>query len=123
MEAQFNSQNIDIAFTSRIPSKQKLKYVYQIGEQEFLNYNSNKNYEVYSLFEFNQKKRASKNVKTIVSNSLMVRRKWLETQGGKGQIPGEIKSLRRKTQTPVLVIGNELVNDKIWEHVKLTFGD
>lgn len=123
IEGQFNSQNIDIAFTSRVPSKQKLKHVLALGQQDFLKFNSNKDYEVYSTFEFNQKKKASKNVKTIVSNSLMIRRNWLETQGGMGQIPGPVKKTSKGNQTPVLILGTELVSEQIWQQTSLLFGD
>lgn len=123
IEAQFNSQNIDVAFTSRVPNKQKLKHIYELGHQEFLKFNSNKDFEVYSVFEFNQKKKATKNVKTIVSNSLMIRRNWLETLGGKGQIPGEVKKMRSKSQTSVLIIGTELLSETVWQQTKLLFDD
>lgn len=114
MEAQFTSGELDMSFTSRIPSKQKLKHVLELGHQSFEDYDSNKDYRVYSAYENTQDRRQHRR-KLLVSNSLGVRKQWLESYGGKGRLPGQ---LSKKGELPVLLIANDLINPYIWEQAE-----
>ena len=116
IETQFLSGGIDLAFTSRVPSHRKLEKVIELGKQSFDKYRNHWDYGVFSPFEY-AKQNLELSKKTIVSNSLNIRRQWLETHGGVGQVPGAIG---KKGELPVLVIANDWVQDSLWNQFQET---
>jgi len=119
LEEQFERHDLDLIFTFREPGRKKNKFIKQLGVQEFKDFN-NANTVVLSTFEFekiNPRKIKEGTCPTFISNSLNMRKYWLETYGGKGQLPTEVKANaanNKKKLTPVFVIGSELFNSRLW---------
>ncbi len=116
LEEKFLNGDLDVILTSRPPGKQKLKHRAQIGHQSFDSFAEGEKFLVMSPFEFNmQKRKAEKNKKVFVSNSLFLRRNWFSKYGGQGDLPGEVHNQKLKNSMPVLLFGAELLNEGIWK--------
>lgn len=118
LEAKFLSKDLDLAFTSRSPGRQKLAYERTVGHQT-LNKIKTKNSEIriFSSFEdlSSLNKVRHKLEKKLVSNSLAVRRSFQKIHGGEVLLPGEVMPIKVKGSVPVLLIGQEHVSKKIWQ--------
>jgi hypothetical protein len=57
------------------------------------------------------------NSKLLLSNSLAVRKLYIEDFGGRGQVPGPVQLKRPGTSTeqPVFLIGTEILPPVLWE--------
>lgn len=107
-------------FTSKIPGRQKFRHIIEIGSQVLEKVQTNKKFGVLSTFEFG---RANKNEleayeHVFVSNSLAIRKSWLETVGGVGWIPSETRKGKAKEHEPVLLIGSELLSPILWQKIE-----
>jgi hypothetical protein len=119
LPTQFSSNKVDLIFTSRIPGKIKPKLILELGQQDFETFTSPSPYQVFSPYEFHQKKRKSmKDEKIFISNSLTARRLWIESYGGMGKLPGKVKDTSRKSAHDVLLIGSDLLNPQIWDQTE-----
>lgn len=119
LEEKFFNGDLDLIFTSRSPGKQKYKNLLELGYQTFETINSSPAFTVMSPFEFAKTKVKPVN-KTLISNSLFVRRKWLEKFGGDGRLPSRVKKSQAKDASPVMIIGAESINNLLWTAVKNT---
>lgn len=119
LEANFMSGNLDLIFTSKSPGRQKFKYLTELGFQKLEEINSSKDFAVLSTFEYGRsnKKELESFPHIFVSNSLSIRRGWLEKNGGTGHLPTEAKRGRAKDAEPVLLIGSELLNPVLWTNI------
>ncbi|KYG67073.1 hypothetical protein AZI86_08655 [Bdellovibrio bacteriovorus] len=119
LEANFMSGNLDLIFTSKSPGRQKFKYLAELGFQKLEEINSSKDFAVLSTFEYGRanKKELESFPHLFVSNSLSIRRGWLEKNGGTGHLPTEAKRGRAKDAEPVLLIGSELLNPVLWTNI------
>lgn len=119
LEANFMSGNLDLIFTSKSPGRQKFKYLAELGFQKLEEINSSKDFAVLSTFEYGRanKKELESFPHLFVSNSLSIRRGWLEKHGGTGHLPTEAKRGRAKDAEPVLLIGSELLNPVLWTNI------
>lgn len=119
LEAHFISGNLDFIFTSKTPGKQKYKYLLELGFQVLEKIQTNKNYALLSSFEYGKsnKKDFEEFKHILVSNSLTLRREWLESYGGTGLLPTEAKKGKSKEHEPVLMIGSEILNPNLWQQV------
>ncbi len=119
LEANFMSGNLDLIFTSKSPGRQKFKYLAELGFQRLEEINSSKDFAVLSTFEYGRanKKELESFPHLFVSNSLSIRRGWLEKNGGTGHLPTEAKRGRAKDAEPVLLIGSELLNPVLWTNI------
>lgn len=119
LEANFMSGNLDLVFTSKSPGRQKFKYLAELGFQRLEEVNSSKDFAVLSTFEYGRsnKKELESFPHLFVSNSLSIRRAWLEKNGGTGHLPTEAKRGRAKDAEPVLLIGSELLNPVLWTNI------
>lgn len=119
LEANFLSGNLDLIFTSKSPGRQKFKYLSELGFQKLEPIDSNKDFAVLSTFEYGRanKKELESFPHLFISNSLAMRRAWLEVPGGTGHLPTEAKRGRAKDAEPVLMIGSELLNPVLWENI------
>src|SRR5207253_7557970 len=52
LDSNFLAGNLDMIFTSKIPGRQKFRYLLEIGSQVLDKVSSNKKFGVYSTFEF-----------------------------------------------------------------------
>ncbi|XGC81238.1 LysR family transcriptional regulator [Bdellovibrio bacteriovorus] len=119
LEANFLSGNLDLIFTSKTPGRQKFKYLQELGFQKLEKIESSKKFAVLSTFEYGRanKKELEDYPHLFVSNSLAMRKSWLENHGGTGHLPTEAKKGRAKDAEPVLMIGSELLSPVLWENI------
>lgn len=119
LEANFLSGNLDVVFTSKSPGRQKFQHLEEFGYQTFEKVETNKQYGVYSTFEFGrtQKKEIESFEHILISNSLIVKKEWLKTIGGVGYLPGDAKKGRSKDAEPVMMIGSELLSPILWNEI------
>lgn len=116
LEAHFLSGHLDLIFTSKSPGRQKFKYLMELGFQVLDKIQSNKNYAVLSSFEYGRssKKEFDDFKHVLVTNSLSMRKEWFKQIGGTGFMPTEAKRGKAKEHEPVLMIGSEILNPKLW---------
>lgn len=124
LEEKFVKEELDLVFTSREPGRHKYRYVRDLGYQVFDRRQSTTGPRVLSPYEYasysqTQKKTRSSAQKVLVSNSLAVRKSWIENNGGSGSIPSDVR--RRKTSeadAPVLLIASDVMNPALWERLE-----
>ncbi len=117
LESHFQSGHLDLIFTMKEPGLQKYKNLAEIGFQQLEEIKSNSEFIVYSSFEYGKsltKKKKGKK-KIFVSNSLSLRKQWLEKNGGTGLLPSDIKKTKSFQSQPVLIIANDLINPVLWQ--------
>jgi hypothetical protein len=119
LEANFLSGNLDIIFTSKSPGRQKFKYFMELGFQKLEEIATSKKYAVLSTFEYGrgQKREFEGYTHLLISNSLSIRRQWLDTTGGFGHLPTEVKRGKAKDAEPVFMIGSELLSPTLWGNI------
>ncbi len=123
LEEQFYLGNLDFIFTSREPGRRKHRLSKVIGYQSLKKTERPGGYQIVSPFEFHSsgagKKRSQ--AKTVISNSLAVRRHWLETFGGSGWIPSPLKksqATRGDEEIPLHLIAADHLSPAFWERAK-----
>src|SRR4051812_42584236 len=80
LEGKFLSGDLDLILNTRFPSPTKSRYAKLLGYQMLTQVESDKDYALFSSFEFNvrgRQKVPAKAKRTLVSNSLYIRRKWM----------------------------------------------
>ena len=119
LESHFLSGDLDLIFSFKSPGRQKYKHFLEIGYQRLDKVDSNPHIGVYSTFEFNKLNDKEKSLfsHVLVSNSLMLRKEWLNRVGGTGLLPSEAKRGKLKDQEPVYLIGSELLNPGVWKEI------
>lgn len=119
LEAHFLSGHLDLIFTSKSPGRQKFKYLMELGFQVLEKIQTNKNYAVLSSFEYSRagKKEFDDHKHVLVTNSLSMRREWFKQIGGTGFLPTEAKKGKSKEHEPILMIGSEILNPKLWTQI------
>lgn len=119
LEAHFLSGSLDIIFTSKSPGRQKFKYFTELGFQVLEKIQTNKTYAVLSTFENGRssKKEFDAFKHVLVSNSLALRKEWLNSVGGTGFLPTEAKKGKSKEHEPVYMIGSEILNPVLWSQI------
>jgi LysR family transcriptional regulator, transcriptional activator for aaeXAB operon len=120
LEAHFLSGHLDLIFTSKSPGRQKFKYLMELGFQVLEKIQSSKSYAVLSSFEYGRssKKEFDEFKHVLVTNSLSMRREWFKQIGGTGFLPTEAKRGKSKEHEPVLMIGSEILNPKLWDQIR-----
>jgi len=120
LDSNFMAGNLDMIFTSKIPGRQKFRYLIEIGSQVLEKVSTNKKIGVYSTFEFgrSQKKELYSFGHILISNSLVVRKSWLEHVGGVGLVPSETRKGKLKEHEPVFLIGSEVLSPILWEKLE-----
>jgi LysR family transcriptional regulator, transcriptional activator for aaeXAB operon len=114
LEERFFNNDLDVIFTARSPGKQKFKHALEVGYQNLDNISSNTDYAVLSSFEYGRLKKKPEN-KTLISNSLSIRRSWFEKFGGAGQLPSAIHKNRSRDTMGVMIIAGETFNESLWQ--------
>ena len=119
LDSQFLSGNLDLIFTARIPSKQKFKYELEVGYQQIEQISTNKDIHLFGSFEYSalDKKDLEKIKNVLVSNSLSLRRHWLEEIGGTGMLPVDAKKGRGKGHFPIFILASDLMSPKLWTQI------
>lgn len=122
LESLFESEKFDVIFTFREIGRKKYRYSVLLGYQDLTRKGSG-NIEVVSPFEYEKtfsKPRHRAKKQFLISNSLTVRKQWIENQNGIGIIPSPVKPPKAnyaKTEVPVMVIGSELLTPTQWEKI------
>lgn len=119
LDTLFLNGQLDLIFTVRAPSRQKFKYILEVGYQQTEKVKTNSEILVVSPYELVQGPTAeTKEYKQVlVSNSLAIRNKWLREIGGTGTLPVDAKRGKGKGFYSVYLIGNDLLSMKLWEQI------
>lgn len=98
LNSNFLAGNLDMIFTSKIPGRQKFRHLIEIGSQVLEKIQTNKKFGVLSSFEYSRSNKGELESyeHIFVSNSLAVRKSWLESVGGIGWIPSETRKGKTK---------------------------
>lgn len=117
LEQKFTNADLDIIFTSRLPGKKKYDLVAEFGYQTLDMLLTNDQYRVLSPFQYGRLHRTEKQVKqkTLVSNSLFVRRQWLESIGGFGNLPSPVHKQKQEKMSAVYIVGGDTFHRHLWQ--------
>lgn len=120
LNAYFLSGQLDLILTSKQPGRQKFKYLEEIGFQTLQKIESSSKIGVFSHFEvgLESSKNQTEFKHILISNSLAIRREWLQNEGGTGLLPTEAKRGRAQDKEPVLLIGSELLSPNLWKEIR-----
>ncbi len=124
IENSFLRGDLQVILSSRTPGLKKYKFMEHLGYQSLTKVKSSDPFAVMSPFEFatslhGVKKKKSASQLTFVSNSLALRRFWLDNHGGNGLVPSELYRRKKETENEleVLLIAEETLSPKLWEHL------
>ena len=57
-----------------------------------------------------------KDLKVVMSNSLAVRRLWIDSYGASGFVPSDVRKRKSEgAETPVIMIGADLLSPAVWQ--------
>ncbi len=121
LEEKFEREEIDIIITGREPGHKKFKNVRTLGYQTFEKVGGDNSLRVMSPYEFtSSRQKQAKNTRVLLSNSLAVRKHWIEKNGGSGVFPSEIKKKKSggDSEVPVFLIGSDLLNPAVWQKIE-----
>ncbi len=123
LDSQFLNGGLDLIFTVRPPTKQKFNHMLEVGYQQMEKISTNKTVMVASAYELAgyEKKMTEEVNHFMISNSLALRKHWLQEVGGIGTLPVDAKTGRGKGQYTIYLIGNDLIPPKIWEKITQLF--
>jgi hypothetical protein len=93
-----------------------------IGYQSLTDQGSGREFTVYSSFEFHSKAASRKasgsapGQRSIISNSLEVRRRWIEEAGGRGRVPSAIQIKRPSggESSEVIMLAQDDFSPGLW---------
>lgn len=140
LEEHFEKDKLDLILTCREPGRAKAKYLRPLGWQDLTivgadqiesNSGSLEGAELKVLSPYEHanliqtgKRNASKREKDqtahsrlLVSNSLAIRKLYIDNFGGRGQVPGALLPNRpgSMTEKPVYLIGSDIIAPGLWE--------
>lgn len=138
LEEHFEKDELDLVLTCRELGRAKHKYLRTLGWQDLHIVDAENQdaktlegagLKVLSPFEHANliqtgKRNASKrekdeteHSKLLISNSLAIRKLYIDNFGGRGQVPGEVlpKSPGSTTEQPVLLIAQDVLAPGLWE--------
>jgi DNA-binding transcriptional LysR family regulator len=143
LEAHFERGELDILITCREPGTSKFRFVKNIGFQKMSkttlrtvqekrknpesNSKSGRGLQIFSHFEYAQHTQARRatekslsagvsRTSVLLSNSLAVRKLWIEKYDGCGTIPSEVSRKRKsENDVPVFLIASEIFNPTTWK--------
>ncbi|MGE3974209.1 MAG: LysR family transcriptional regulator [Bdellovibrionales bacterium] len=124
LEELFLRGNYDMIFTFREPTNRKFRYETRLGYQTMKHMNPSQKLKVMSQYEFRTARhKKKKGEKHFVSNSLLMRKEWLDHFGGSGLVPSSIheEPIKEMRDQEVLVIGSDLLNQKVWNRALRVF--
>lgn len=124
LEEKFAKDEVDLIFTFREPGRHKYRHVRELGFQAFDRRPNASGPRVLSPYEYanhsqSALKKNTKEKQLLVSNSLTIRRLWIEGHNGAGSLPSDVR--RRKTaetDVPVLMVASDLMNPAVWARLE-----
>ncbi len=117
LEGKFLSGDLDLILNTRFPSPAKPRYSRIIGYQSLDRIESNKEYTLYSSYEFNlgsRRRTTKESDKVVVSNSLYIRQLWFDSYGGVGSMPSKLTEKSKKGFEEVYLLGGDWLEPRIW---------
>ncbi len=120
LEELYLQGSFDLIFASREPGRSKPKYSRVLGHQS-VDHVGRPGVQVVSAFEHQTGRDTTGREieahagKRLISNSLAVRKHWLERFGGTGFLPSGLK--RSGKGLPVFVIGSQTLSPAVWEKI------
>jgi hypothetical protein len=129
LEELFFKGELDVIFTIREPGRKKYKFQRPLGFQSLEKvHNKSGKYRVMSSFEYGSmvshgaaRKTAADGVntesKTVISNSLVVRRNWLEQFGGEGTLPSSVRSAG---EIEVFLFAQDHFSAELWKTLNIS---
>lgn len=141
LEEKFEKDELDLILTCREPGRAKYKHLRALGWQDLVIVDAENRkagtlegaeLKVLSPFEHANliqagKRNASKREKDetsdsrmLVSNSLAIRKLYIEKFGGRGQVPSRVLTDRPGTETekPVYLIGSDIIAPGLWDKLE-----
>jgi len=118
LEGKFLSGDLDVILNTRFPGPAKPRFSRVLGYQSLDPIQKGDEYALFSSYEFNvrsRQKSPGKDLKTIVSNSLYVRKLWYEHFGGSGMMPSEIVPKSKKGYAEIFLIGGDWLDPHVWK--------
>jgi molybdenum-dependent DNA-binding transcriptional regulator ModE len=119
IESRFESGELDIIFSFKSPGRQKYRNLLEVGYQSIKPIHMDSSYSVFSPYEYSQNRTKGKkaNQKVFISNSLFLRKQWMETFKGSGFLPSKILLRPSEGKFPLLVIGSDLLSPQVWDKI------
>lgn len=120
LEERFEKDELDLIFTCREPGKHKYRNVRQLGYQVIEKTGEVVGPKVFSQFEYanhmHSRRLPPKDTRVLLSNSLMIRREWIDDRGGQGFIPSAVRKRKASdTDAPVVMIASDVMNPAMWQ--------
>jgi hypothetical protein len=121
LEEKFLKGDYDLILTSRMPGQKKFNLCKKLGYQSLDIVGNVNPMKVMSAFEFTSEylsRRKHLPEKICVSNSLEVRKYWIQHFGGQGTVPSQLSTKRpSKNEHAVLLVGQDQFSSEIWRRV------
>lgn len=120
LEKEFLEGSLDMILTQREPGRKKYKFSKLLGYQLLKLEGKSSGYQILSEYQlFSKRKGKDDHTKKLVSNSLMVRKIWIEKGLGRGKNPSEVyksipKSIGDETPEEVILIANDSFSENLW---------
>ncbi|MFZ4713886.1 MAG: LysR family transcriptional regulator [Bacteriovoracaceae bacterium] len=122
LDEHFLKGQLDIIFTSDQLIRRKFKYEQSLGHQVMEQVKTNPNYLVQSSFEHATmgKKKSKEAGHILISNSLQVRKCFLQEVGGIGVIASStfVKSAKSGVTNEVILLAHESLSQTLWEKIR-----
>lgn len=133
LEQKFFQGDLDLIFTAREPGRKKFSYSRTLGYQNLELLGGDETpFVVMSSYEYgirsarpSRKTEPSSSSKVLISNSLSVRKRWLEEFGGAGTLPSEVRSSKKDArrekgarvlkEEEVYLFGQDHLSPPFWE--------
>jgi hypothetical protein len=121
LEAKFLAGELDVILNTRIPNRTKPRFLVNCGYQWLETTESPSRYRLFSSFEYSRLKKRPMNVRTLVSNSLFVRKSWQQKYGGSGAFPSSVQAKGKRGMDEVLLLGGEWLDANLWKALTSRF--
>jgi hypothetical protein len=122
IEELFFRGEFDLLFVPREPGRKKFKYSMLLGYQVLEKIGKIAEPLVMSSFEYATQKAMVKNSgdkQILISNSLAVRKQWIDEFGGEGIFPSAVLKQKpnRDHVESVFLLGNDNLSSSLWEKI------
>lgn len=125
LEEKFLKGDLDFVFTSREPGMKKFRFRKALGYQSLIKTQgkgSHGDYDVLSSFEYSKDSHHHHlpEKKTLVSNSLFIRERWIELFGGATTLPSAVRAKAENSvaEVAVILLGLEHFTPSFWKSVE-----
>jgi hypothetical protein len=127
LEERFLRGDLDLILTMREPGRRKYTFSKTLGYQaleEKVRSATGHRVRIQSGYEYQSQSTRKKidlsdTQASLISNSLSLRRHWIDTYGGSGLFPSPLhaRSSGEKLETPVILLGQESLGSRAWKSI------